>query len=121
MKSDKGFAFIETIVALALLGIVAAVFLSSIGTAAKATMIADKELTAESLARSEIEYIKGCDYDYYAMEYPLDPALSVPSGWSVDASAEALDGRGDDIQKVTVTIQRNGENEFSAVIYKVDR
>jgi prepilin-type N-terminal cleavage/methylation domain-containing protein len=121
MKSDKGFAFIETIVALALLGIVAAVFLSSLGTAAKATMVADKEVTAEILARSEIEYIKGCDYDYYAVEYPLDPALSVPSGWSVDTSAEALDDRGDDIQKVTVTVQRNGENEFSAVIYKVDR
>jgi prepilin-type N-terminal cleavage/methylation domain-containing protein len=119
MKGNKGFALIETIVALAVLGIVAAIFLGSVGTATRATMVAEEEVTAESLARSEIEYIKSCAYQDSATEYPIDPTLSIPNRWSMpNPTVEALD---DGIQKVTITVQRDGENEFSAFIYKVDR
>jgi prepilin-type N-terminal cleavage/methylation domain-containing protein len=121
MKGDKGFAFIETIVALALLGIVAAVLLSSVGTATKATMVADEQVTAETLARSEIEYIKSCAYQYQATEYPIDSTLNITGGWSVNTTVEALSDRGYDIQEVTVTVWRNGENELSVITYKVDR
>lgn len=121
MKGDKGFAFIETVVALALLGIIAAVLLSAVGTATKATMVADKQVTAESLARSEIEYIKSCDYQYSVTEYPIDSTLDIPSGWSVNTTVEALSDRGDDIQKVTVTAWCNGEDKLSVITYKVDR
>jgi len=122
MKSDKGFAFLETVVALALLGIIATVFLSGIGTATKATVVAEEKVTAESLARSEIEYIKGCAYDPYATEYPVDPALSIPGKWTMpNPTVEPLHGTEDGIQKVTITVQRDGVDEFSAVIYKVDR
>ena len=122
MKGDKGFAFLETVVALALLGIIATVFLSGVGTATKATVVADEKVTAEGLARSEIEYIKDCDYDAYATEYPVDPALVIPGKWSMpNPTVEALHGTEDGIQKVTITVQRDGVDEFSAVIYKVDR
>jgi prepilin-type N-terminal cleavage/methylation domain-containing protein len=121
VKSDKGFAFVETIVALALLGIIAAVLLSSVGTATKATMVADEQVTAESLARSEIEYIKNCAYQYQVTEYPIDSTLDIPSGWSVNTAVEAISDRGSDIQKVTITVQRGGENELSVITYKVDR
>lgn len=121
MKGDRGFAFIETVVALALLGIIAAVLLSSVGTATKATMVADEQVTAESLARSEIEYIKRCAYQDSATEYPIDSTLDIPSRWSVNTTVEAISDRGDDIQKVTVTVRRGGESELSVVTYKVDR
>ena len=122
MKGDKGFTFLETIVALALLGIVAVVFLGGIGTATKATMVADEQVTSESLVRSEIEYIKDCAYSYNATGYPVDPTLSIPGGWSMpNPTVEALHGTDDGIQKVTITVQRDGVDEFSAVIYKVDR
>ena len=121
MKGNKGFALLETIVALGLLGIAAVIFLGSIGTATKATVVNDEQVTAESLARSEIEYVKGCDYDYYATEYPIDPTLDIPSGWSVDAAVEAIADRDDDIQKVTVTVQRGEEEKLSAFTYKVNR
>ena len=79
MKSERGFALIETLVALALLGIIAVVFLGGIGTATKATIVADEQTTAESLARSEIEYAKNCTYQYSATQYPVDPSLDIPS------------------------------------------
>ena len=92
MKGNKGFAFIETVVALALLGVVAAVFLNSIGTAAKATMVAEEDVTAEGLVRSEIEYIKSCAYQDSATEYPVDATLSIPNRWSMpEPTVEALD------------------------------
>ena len=122
MKGNKGFAFIETAVALALLGTVAAVFIGTIGTATKATIVADEQVTAESLVRSEIEYVKDCTYQYDATEYPIDPALDIPSGWSMpNPAVEALHGTDDGIQKITITVQRYGEDKFSAQIYKVDR
>jgi prepilin-type N-terminal cleavage/methylation domain-containing protein len=121
MRDNRGFAFIETIVALALLGVVATALLGSVGTATKATIVADEQVTAESLARSEIEYIKGCVYQYSATEYSIDSTLDIPSGWSVNTTVEAVDDRDDDIQKVTVKVRRDGEDELSVTTYKVDR
>ena len=88
MKDDKGFAFIETIVAIALLGVVAVIFLGGIGTATSATVVADEQATAESLARSEIEYIKSCAYQYFTAEYPIDPVLDIPDGWTAEIKIE---------------------------------
>ena len=119
MKSNKGFAFLETIVALALSGVVAAVFLNSVGTAAKATMVAEEEVTAESLVRSEMEYIKSCAYQGSATEYPIAPTLSIPNRWSMpEPTVEVLD---DGIQKVTITVRRDGDDELSVIMYKADR
>ncbi len=59
---ESGVTLIETLVALAVLGLIAVVFLSGLATAARATLIADEQATAESLARSEIEYVKSQDY-----------------------------------------------------------
>lgn len=122
MKDDKGFVFIESIVALALLGILAVFFLGSVGTATKATVVADEQVTAEILARSQIEYIKACDYQYSATEYPLDPMLEIPYRWSIiDITVAALHGTDDGIQKVTFTVRHNGVDKLTAEVYKMDR
>lgn len=120
--NSRGFALIENIVALALLGTVAIVFLGSIGTATKANLVGDKRVTAESLARNEFEYIKSCNYTYSVTEYPIDPTLSIPSGWSIETPVvEALHEPDDGIQKVTITVQHDGKDVFSAFIYKIER
>ena len=122
MKSEKGISLLETIVALALLSIIGVPFLISIGTATNAAMVADEKVTAESLARSEIEYIKDCNYQYDATEYAVDPTIDIPSGWSIpNPTVEALNSPDDGIQKVTITVRRDGEDELSAFVYKVDR
>ena len=122
IKGEKGISLIETIVAVALLGIVSTVFLGSMGTAAKATIISDQRVTAEVLARTHIEYTKDYPYDYFATEYPVDPTLDIPYGWSMEnPTVEALHGTDDGIQKVTITVQCHGRTMFSAFFYKVDR
>ena len=122
MKNETGFAITETLLAIALLGIIAVVFLSGLATASKAHVITDERAIAESLVRSEIEYVKNLDYQYSATQYPADPSLTLPQGWTVPPPVVSLVHATDDgIQKVTVTAERNGESILSVVLYKVAR
>lgn len=122
MKGEKGFTIIETLVALALLGIIAVVLLSGVATASKASSIANERAIAESLVHSEAEYVKSCAYQDSASEYPVDPSLTVPDSWTVPPPVVGLVHATDDgIQEVTVTAEHNGEEVLSLKIYKVDR
>jgi len=122
MNSEKGSSLIETIIALALLGIIVVAFLSGLGTATKAVVINSEQATAESLVRSEIEYVKKYPYQYDTSEYPVAPALTIPEGWNVPPPVvESVHANDDGIQKITVTAERNGEAVLSLVTYKVDR
>jgi len=119
-------------VALAILGLIAAAFLGSLATTAQATFIADERATAESLARSQMEYVKSLEYVEYvdgATEYT--PA-SIPSwledeGYSATIGVESLPadpndpngGTLDGIQKITVTVEHNDNQVFTLEGYKI--
>ena len=120
---ERGATLIETLVALALLGIIACVLVGSVGTSAKATLIADERTTAESLARSQTEYVKSLGYVTGATQYT---AMPVPSNddytaYSATIDAEPLHDPEDGIQKITVTITHRGKEVFASESYKVDR
>jgi len=125
--NESGVTLLETLVALAVLGLVAVAFLNGLTTAAQATIIADKQATAESLARSQMEYIKTLPYDDYATEYPLAPIPDEyeDEGYSATIVVEPLpdpnDGTLDGIQKITVTVKRNNKEVLTVEDYKVDR
>ena len=122
MNSEKGFAIIEILISIALLGIVAAALLSALATTSQASIISNEQAIAESLVRSEIEYIKNCDYQYSATEYPTDPTLTIPDGWAVPPPVVSpVHATDDGIQEVTVTAEYNGRTMLSVTIYKVDR
>ena len=61
--SSRGIGLIEVLIALALLGIIAITFLSGLSTASMALIIADERATAESLARSQMEFVKNQGYE----------------------------------------------------------
>ena len=120
---EQGVALIETIVALAILGVVAVSFLSGLATTSKATFIADEQTTAESLARSQMEWAKNASYSYSATGYSPAP---IPSGkdyigYSAHISAEPLHNPDDGIQKITVTVKRSDRGVIRLEGYKVDR
>ena len=120
---EEGVAFIETIVALALLGAVAVCFLSGLATTSKAVAISDGQTTAESLAQGQMEWAKRADYAYEATEYSAAP---IPGGkdyinYSAVISAEPLHSPDDGIQKITVTVKYSEEDVIRLQGYKVDR
>ena len=122
MKSDSGFTLIETLIALAILGVVAVAILSGLTVATKATVIMDEQAIAESLVKSEIEYVKTCPYEYSVSEYPVDTALTIPTDWSMaPPSVVPVHATDDGIQMVTVAAEHNGRTMLSVNIYKVDR
>jgi len=127
--NESGVSMLETLVALAILGLVAVAFLGGLTGVARATLISDEQATAESLARSQIELVKRQDYINYA-----DPAHeeyvgleTVPASYSVEITVELLDpendGLDDDdgIQKIIVTVNRNDEPVLTIEDYKVNR
>ncbi len=123
LADEKGTSLIEVLVVVGILGLVSAAFLGSIGTATKATVIDSEKATAESLVRSEIEYVKNYPYQQYLVgQYPVDSALTVPEGWVVPAPTVALVHATDDgIQEVTVSVQHHSKTILSVKIYKVYR
>jgi prepilin-type N-terminal cleavage/methylation domain-containing protein len=110
MKSEKGFSLLEVIIAIALLGIVAVAFLGALATGSRVIFTADERATAESLSRSQMEYVRNQKYD--ATNNPPQYALmpNIPAGYNIVVSAERLDPKedgttnDDGIQKITVLV-----------------
>ena len=131
--NSKGVSAIEVIIALAILGIVAVAFLGGLYTALNATSIADERSVAQSLAQSQMEYVKSCEYQVGAS--PSYEQTDVPSpdhaGYTISVDAPPIDpatgaplaNPGDDmgIQKITITIKHQGNEVFTLEGYKLDR
>ena len=117
-SGESGMAFIETLVALALLGIISVTFLSGMATTSKATGIADEQTTAESLARSQMEWAKKVAYVYEATGYSPAPIPGSEDyiNYSANITAEPLNDPDEGIQKITVTIKRSNLPHFQVVL-----
>ncbi len=110
-----GFSMLEVVIAIALLGIIAVSVLSALQTAALALISADRRATAESIARTQMEWVRFSEYDVELAEghpaYSLDTQIesTLPPGFSVETTAIRLnkdvDPDDDDgIQHITVTV-----------------
>jgi prepilin-type N-terminal cleavage/methylation domain-containing protein len=82
---SRGFTLIEVLIALALMGTIAITILSALSTASLALITADKRATAESLARSQMEFAKNQGYE----EAPDDGEATyneitpIPDGYTI--------------------------------------
>jgi len=128
--NETGVTLIEIVISLAILSLIAVAFLSGLGTASKATSIADERATAESLARSQMEYVKSYPYDSEATTYPYvytedenNPnPITLPEGYTISPPEVAsIPDTDTDIQKITVTINHITKLVLTVVGYKVNR
>jgi prepilin-type N-terminal cleavage/methylation domain-containing protein len=123
---SRGFTLIEVLIAIALMGTIAITVLSALSTASLALITADKRATAESLARSQLEYVKNQGYDDInnPPQYVLLSAGTIPDDYDIVITAVRLDpegdGTGDDdgIQKITVSVSRYGTAVITLEDYK---
>ncbi len=130
---ESGFTLIEAVVALAIVGTIAVTFLGALVTTSKAAFTADEMATAESLAQSQMEYVKNANYADLSVTQYSSP---VPRGkdyinYSAAIAAEPLHDLDDGIpgngipdngiQKITVTVTRSGERVITLEGYKVER
>ena len=128
-RDERGMTLVETLIAVAILGAVGVVFLSGLTVSSKAVMVSQERVAAESLAKSQMEYVKSCTYDDVNSPpvYGVDPNLPIPDGYGISVSAERLDpqedglSNDDGLQEITVTVDRDGGTAFTVVAYKLDR
>ena len=123
LRREAGITLMETVIALAILGTVSVTFLNGLTTTSRSVFMTDERSTAESIAQTQMEWVKNASYDYGATTYSPAP---IPDGrdymnYTAVITAAPLDTPDDGIQKVTVTIQRASKNVFQLEGYKVDR
>ena len=143
---SRGMSAIEVIVALALLAATAVAFLSGLSTALHTSRIADERSVAQTLAQSEMEYVKSQEYSTAAWSYTVTTSGSSSSNepdWfdldhdladesaTYSVAVEATDFDADEdgdiddddagIRTVTVTVSHHGDEVMVLEDYKVDR
>jgi Tfp pilus assembly protein PilV len=117
--NQSGLVLIETLIAFGVLSLVILGLLSGLMTSSKATITAREQAIAESLARSQLEYIKSLPY---SSSYTIDPSIALASGWDIPTPLiELVHGSDDGIQKISVTPEHNGKSILSISTYKVNR
>ena len=108
----------ETLVAVAILGTSVVAFVTALSAGTIAVNEQDEEVVAQRLAQSQIEYTKGYAYDSGASTYPV---VTSPAGYTIVVVVNTVPNTDSDIQKITVTIRRDGEDVFTIEDYKVNR
>ena len=116
--NESGISLVESLVAIAILGGGVLTMILAMSGGALAVNENDQEVVAQSLARTELEYIKNYTYDSGATTYP---AVSTPAGYGISVGVSVVPGGNANIQKVTANITRNGEVIMTVVDYKVNR
>jgi len=125
-RTELGFAMIEIVVALAIIGLAGVSFLAALTTVSKSTVTVEEVSVAQSLAVSQMEYTISQSYDDTGNPPQYTALNDVPDGWSVSVSATRLDpendGTGDDdgIQKVTVLVNLHSQQAVELTSRKVN-
>lgn len=118
LDSQEGVGLVEVLVAVAILGVTLVALLAAISTGSLGVATTEERVTAESLARSQIEYTKSEAYLAAPASYPT---VTPPAGYAVSADATSIPGGDGSIQMITVTVTRNGDTLLTVEDYKVDR
>lgn len=119
LRSESGVGLVETLVAVAVLGLALTVLVVGVSTGSLGVATTEERVTAENLARSQLEYIKSLAYVPAPGTYPtVTPSAA---DYSLSVETAAIPGAGNDIEKVTVTVERGAETLLVVEGFKVDR
>jgi len=125
MKNQRGMTLVEVVIAIAVLGIIAAGFLAALGGSSKAVIKADQRTTAENLARSQWEYVKSQPYDDDFDYDVIDPgSLSYASSHyainkNIPPDPDQTVNEG--LQEMTYVVYYDGKEVLRLTGYKLKR
>jgi len=108
MKSERGFTLIETLIAIAVLGLIAVAFFTGLATASKVLFITDQRQTAQALAQSQLEYVKGIPGLLPGYNPAPVPDEFTDAGYSVAIICDGITSRDENIQMVRIVVSHYG-------------
>lgn len=114
-RDELGFSLIETVIALALIAILSAGFLTSMSTASKSLIHTDLQETAKNIAESQLETIKKGSF---ALTYNAAPLAAAYSGYSVSIAVASVPSAPVTLQKITITVSYQGQQVTQIEGYK---
>lgn len=129
-RGQKGLTLIETVVALAILVLIGVAFLNGLSTLSRAVMISQGNVAAESLAKSQVEYIKTQDYIAVAKYVPVTkyyqniaiPADLASKGYSIEINPPVRIINPDtgpfELQSIKVVVKLNGKGILTVSFYR---
>lgn len=126
---QAGFSLVEELVALGLVALGLVLLVAMITTGSIGVTNLGERTTALSLARSQLEMVKDANYQPDPINNPY-PAPSTPASYSLSLAIEYWDEanqvfvgtlRNDGMQRITVTVSRDGDDLASLQDLKVDR
>jgi Tfp pilus assembly protein PilV len=118
LNSQRGIGIVETLVAVAILGTSVVAFVVSLSTGSLTVNELDRETTAQGLAQTQMEYTKNYAFIPGAVSYPV---LDAPDTYSVSVGVQAVPGADTNIQKITVTVEKDSVSILAVTDYKVNR
>ena len=118
MDGQQGVGLVEVLVAIAILGVTVTVFLAAISAGSIGVATTEERVTAENLARSQLEYTKSLPYAAAPASYAT---VTPPAGYALSADATSIPEGDSSVQMITVTVTRDGETLLLVEDYKVDR
>ncbi len=145
---SRGQLLVEVLIALAILGLIATVFIGAMYTSLQAARVTDERSTALTLAKSQIEFVKGQqdystvnDWDYtvttegwsadnppsWLIDKPFDYVVlsNEYDGYSVTVTGQddyaEHDWAEEGIRLLTATVEHHGESVLALSNYEVDR
>jgi len=118
-SDESGMGLVESLIAIAIVGTAITILLAGLSTGSLAVQQTDIRVTAENVARAQMEYIKAQTYESIPASY--DTMAPLPEKYTFDIASSSIPGRDSDIQKITVIVSYDGESVFSLEDYKVNR
>ncbi|MFC2071416.1 prepilin-type N-terminal cleavage/methylation domain-containing protein [Chloroflexota bacterium] len=132
-RRQKGFTLIEVLASVAILAAIGVALMNGLSTGYKSVGINQERTYAESLAKSQVEYIKAQDYisvmnygepDYYEVYEVIDiPADLTSTGYAVEIyppeTVEPAGVSGYELQGITIVVKRHGATKLTIIFYRV--
>lgn len=119
--SSGGFTLIEVLVALVLFAIIGITFAGGLATSSRAVLTADVRTNAESLARTQMEYVKSQGYIDYPESGDKYLLIECPEGEGYEIAPVGVAELADGLQKITVTVSHDDQVVITLVGYKLSR
>jgi len=118
VKDQAGLGLVETLVAMAVLGTSVVAFISGLSAGSIAVREQDNLASTQRLAQTQMEYTRSYAYTAGALTYP---ELTAPPDYNISVTVSSVPGADSNIQKIIVTVNREGAATATVEGYKVNR